>query len=291
MPTSVDIYISSGCGPEAMECVFSPPGGFPRKLGLELGFSPSMPDVDSLVARAANQGIPLLAHNYFCPRDEDLVVNLSDPDPAKRRASLDYTVAMIDYCARNNISAYSIHAGFACSFSTEHFGRSIVSLPPFPLQDAYDFFVSNLRILADHAKMKNVGLLFENNVLTRENLLDGCNRHVLCASGEDILYVLSRLGEDIRLLLDLGHLKVSAATLGLSPLDEFRNLAKFVGLMHIHDNDGREDQHDPVSRKSWFWNMSLPHEIPFTIEQPGVGRDALISQIMLLQEIRRTDAQ
>ena len=291
MSTSADIFISSSCGPEAIDCVFSPPCGAPRKLGLELGCSPSRGDVDSLIARAAKQDIPLLAHNYFYPHNETLVVNLSDPDPVKRRISLDYAVAMIDYCAHNNIAAYSIHAGFACSFSLDHFSRRIALLPPIPLQDAYDFFVANLRILAEQAARHKIALLFENNVLTHENLLEGSNRHLLCVTSEDILYVLNRVGrEDVQVLLDLGHLKVSAATLGLSAMDEARRLARFVGQVHIHDNDGEEDLHGPASRQSWFWRMPLPCGIPFTIEQPDEGRDAIMSQITLLQEMRRTDA-
>jgi len=106
------------------------------------------------------------------------------------------------------------------------------------------------------------------------------------------MYVLTRLGrENVRLLLDLGHLNVSATTLGLSPIEEVNRFVKFVGQVHIHDNDGKTDLHDPASRTSWFWRLLLFKYVPLIIEQPGVGIDIIISQIKLLREMESTYAE
>jgi len=287
-----DIYISTSCNSDVADYLFSSSDEFVEKPGLELGFSLKSKDVDYIVSQASRKGVPLLAHNFFYPQNEELVINLSDPNPVKCRASLDYTIAMVDYCAKNNIAAYSIHSGFACSFSIKDFGQPISSLPSTPLQEAYDVFIHNLRLLIDYATEKKINLLFENNVLTRENLTEGYNRHLLCVTAEDILYVLARLErENIRVLLDLGHLNVSATTLDFSPVKEVSKFAKFVGQVHIHDNDGKTDQHYPTGRTSWFWGLQLLENIPLIIEQPGVGIDMIISQIKLICEMEKTYAE
>ena len=279
-----NIFISSSCGYETVESIIN---NSVDKIGLEFGFSLSAEDTDSMVALAKKKEIPLLAHNYFRPQKGEFVFNLSDPDFENRKASLDYAVAMVDYCAQNHISSYSIHSGFACSFSEKHFGQPLSSLPSSSLQTAYDLFIHNLRLLADYAAKKKVNLLFENNVLTKENISDGQNQYLLCVTAEDILYIFSLLGnENVQLLLDLGHLNVSCSTLGLSPIEEFYKIAYLIGQIHVHDNDGKSDQHNPVGPVSWFWELLLLKNIPLIIEQPKAEIDIIMSQIMLLRELR-----
>ena len=45
----------------------------------------------------------------------------------------------------------------------------------------------------------------------------------------------------LRICLDTGH----AAVLGEQPADSVRTVAPYLAALHVHDNDGRGDRHDP----------------------------------------------
>lgn len=48
---------------------------------------------------------------------------------------------------------------------------------------------------------------------------------------------------DFNLLLDIGHLKVSANSLRLDFMNELRNFWPCSDYLHLSDNDGLSDQH------------------------------------------------
>jgi sugar phosphate isomerase/epimerase len=54
-------------------------------------------------------------------------------------------------------------------------------------------------------------------------------------------------------LLDTGHLNVSARTLGFVREEFVEAIGGYVRAFHVHDNDGRSDQHRPVEDDSWVW--------------------------------------
>ena len=60
-----NIYISSSCGPEVINHFFFDQNNSFINLGLELGFSPTLENIDSIVEKAIFNDVPLLAHNYF----------------------------------------------------------------------------------------------------------------------------------------------------------------------------------------------------------------------------------
>jgi sugar phosphate isomerase/epimerase len=57
--------------------------------------------------------------------------------------------------------------------------------------------------------------------------------------------------EHLGILLDLGHLKVTATTLGFDLTEFITAVAPAIGAFHLHDNDGTKDQHQPVTADSW----------------------------------------
>jgi sugar phosphate isomerase/epimerase len=52
-------------------------------------------------------------------------------------------------------------------------------------------------------------------------------------------------------LLDLGHLNVTATTLHFGHYEFIDAVAPAVAAFHLHDNDGSADQHLPVAGESW----------------------------------------
>jgi sugar phosphate isomerase/epimerase len=101
----------------------------------------------------------------------------------------------------------------------------------------------------------------ENNVLAPFNLVDGVNQSLLGVTAEDLLEILELTGSpQLGLLLDLGHLKVSARALGFSPEKALAAAAHRTEILHLSDNDGTEDKNLPFGPDAWF--MPLLASVP-----------------------------
>jgi sugar phosphate isomerase/epimerase len=285
MCRSYNSYISSCCSPETIKEILDGGVSFVR-CGIELASSSmSVSETADLVSEANRRGLPLLAHNYFHHSEKDFVLNMASPIASERSRSIDYVCAMIDFCADNNIPEYSFHSGFACAFSVEHFGHPLTALPAFDKQSACDAFAGGVRRAAAHARSKSTGLLIENNVLTRDNLSDGKNLHLLCVSSEEIEKFFNQAAcENLGLLLDFGHLKVSCKTLGLSLCAELDALKKRCGQIHLHDNDGFTDQHGALKSESEIFQNPVLIGAKHILEQPKLGVDSAARQLALLNQ-------
>ena len=58
---------------------------------------------------------------------------------------------------------------------------------------------------------------------------------------------------NVGVLLDVGHLKVSAESLGFSADAAVRTMASHIMALHLSDNDGAQDSNQPIREGSWFW--------------------------------------
>ena len=278
MQHSPELYISSSSLPP-WQCALD--AFLQLNCGIELsGSFASKSELLKTVSYARQHSIALLAHNYFYPVADAFVINLADPEPVNRRRSLDYVITAIDFCQEHGIATYSVHSGFACSPDINALGGNFADLPHSSMHSAYTCFQQSLTKACQHALQSKMMVLIENNVLTKSNLSQGVNRHCLCVNSLDILKLLKELAiPNLSLLLDLGHLKISAATLGLSPQAEFHALKSFTGQIHMHDNNGMTDQHLACQTTSWFWRGLQPFAGPLILEQPKADYQALIDQI------------
>jgi sugar phosphate isomerase/epimerase len=86
--------------------------------------------------------------------------------------------------------------------------------------------------------------------------VDGRNELLLLAEPDEFTTFLARLDHhNVGILVDTGHLNVSATTLGFRRAEFIDLLAPFVGGFHVHDNDGSADQHRPVEGGSWVLDV------------------------------------
>lgn len=208
-----------------------------------------------------------LVHNYFPPPDESFVLNLASADRAIRKRSLDLVQRAIELCVELEAPFYSVHAGFITdpyAFSGTHY------LFPAPTgsdarQRAFDRFVSSLLAVDEFAREHQVGLLVENNVCPPD--LGG--KLLLQTPDEFVEFFEVVRSPNLGVLLDFGHLNVSARTLGFNRLDFIDRLAPYVRAFHVHDNDGIDDTHQPPQPRSWIFDVLRRPEfagLPMVVE-------------------------
>jgi sugar phosphate isomerase/epimerase len=255
---------------------------------LELGFGFSSREAHDFCSQeGARDGHSFLIHNYFPPPENPFVLNLASIDRDILDKSLSLCRQAIDIGAELGIPYYSVHSGFSVDPMPERLGNNLIDLPRFNLGDAYGIFLESVDSLADYARARGLRLLLENNVIAEQNTLEGRNELFLMCCLEDFM----RFDQDFRqdnvgFLLDLGHLKVSANSLGYDKFKAIDFIADRVEAFHLHDNNGLDDQHLPFREDAWFFDVLhlFKGKADFIVEGKHLSLPQIKDQTMILVE-------
>jgi sugar phosphate isomerase/epimerase len=251
-----------------------------RQAGLsavELGACRPVQEQGGVLARRLEEEkLELILHNYFPPPAEPFVINLASTDRSIRERSIEHASVALELSARLGAPFYSVHAGFVTD-PTGVGTTSFVLPPPASAREvelAKERFVDALQPLLWQAGKLAVVLIVENNVCSPE--LRG---RVLAADTRGTLAVLDASPSPfLGLLVDLGHLNVSATTLGFDRIEFIDALAQHVREFHLHDNDGATDTHSPAAPGSWTLDVLRRPEFantPLTVESHFANVDDL----------------
>ncbi len=249
-------------------------GGLPDQAKLELGGGIGREDALWLLDQArqtASDGTPgqFLLHNYFPPPEIPFVINLASADQTIRQRTIDFCRASMENCAAIGSPYYSVHAGMAVDPSPDQLGRAIDPANCRKLGEAMELFRDSVRQLVPDAQRLGVRLLLENHVLARFNAPDGINRMLLLCGAEDFeAFDTDFPWDEVGILLDVGHLKVTSTTLGFDAFDAVRVAHERIGAVHLHDNDGVSDLHRAFDGTAWFLPLlaELPQSTDFIVE-------------------------
>jgi len=225
--------------------------------------------------------IRFFVHNYFPAPEEPFVLNLGHPDTRDR--SIEHCKQAIDLCKDFGVTQYSVHGGFAINPRPKDLGQGQKHLVALDFDESRAVFVAAVEEVADHAERNGVELLLENNVAAGFNCPDGINHRYHLTDMEESALLLPLFDHPaIGMMLDTGHLNVSATTLGFEAVDFIERFRSHIGAVQISNNDGLSDQNDPVSEDSWFW----PH-VPWdrvdyvSLEVTGQMPETMLAQIDL----------
>lgn len=107
--------------------------------------------------------------------------------------------------------------------------------------------------------------------------------HVLMAGYEQCENLLKNY-PDLGILLDLGHLKVSANRLGFDRYKFIRLLENNVLAIHIHENNARVDSHEPLKKNSWCLKVTKDFKkVPAVLESTNLTINKLLYNKDLLE--------
>lgn len=252
---------------------------------VELG-NCTLDTLDGLEARLVEQDASYVVHNYFPPPRDPFVLNLASPDEDVRRRSLEHVTAALDLAAAVGSSIYSVHAGFVCDPVGTAGGRFEIPTPSSPdaTPAALDRFTASIESALSHAALRQVRLLVENNVCVPEH-----RGKLLLQSADELETFLARFDSpSLGLLLDTGHLTVTATTLGFDADDFVDRVTPWIGAFHVHDNDGLADRHLPVAADGWTASVLRRPELaglPVTVEARFETPEAVASQVRALRSV------
>lgn len=230
-----------------------------------------------------------LIHNYFPAPQIPFVLNLSSNNKDVLHKSREHCMQAIGMCNELDIPFYSVHCGFCFHARPEDLGKKQVYLARIPFKTAEDIFTESIMILAEEAERCGLGLAIENNVAIPDNIVDSQNELLLGVTSEDLLGLLEKIGkENVSILLDLAHLKISSNSLGFSLDLCVKDVSSHVKAVHLSDNDGYSDTHQPLNDASGnildFLRMLSECEA-YVLEVYQLSADEITSQFNLLMDM------
>jgi sugar phosphate isomerase/epimerase len=222
---------------------------------------------DNSLSQITQTEARFLIHNYFPPPRDAFVLNLASDNNDILRRSLDMVSKAIDFAVHIGAPFYSVHAGFITD--PEFFDGSSFVFPsprsPDQADHAVSRFTNSMKTVVDYAERRGIGIFIENNMCSEQ--LRG---KLLLQTAEEFLSLFSVLqSSHLGLLLDTGHINVSAHTLGFDRMSFIDKMAPFIKAMHIHDNNGIADMHQPIRPDSWVLDILRRPEfgaLPLIIE-------------------------
>jgi sugar phosphate isomerase/epimerase len=232
-----------------------------KENGWGLEFSSGLSYIEQAEKIFLKSKINKLAHNYFPAPKTPFVLNLASSNINIRKKSIDHCKKGLQLAYKSKGPFFSAHAGFCIDPNPQMLGKK------FELDDLLfdkktnrELFLESLHELNAYAKSLGLLFLIENNVIIPSNIING-NNPLFCCQSHEIIQILDEFkGQNIGLLLDTGHLKVSAKTLKLDLIDEFKKLRKFITAFHHSDNDASKDTNNQLDEEYWFFDFLNDHK-------------------------------
>lgn len=193
----------------------------------------------------------LLIHGCFPPLRTWFILNPASQETETLQETRRLILNMIHLAQRWEVPLISLHPGFT-AYPTRPTGkdpgRAVVPYST-ALRTAWESF----RIFIDDSQ-GDVEIIVENLPGEPATMMRG---------PEEIIEFVEGLG--IGLLLDVGHLHVSARRMGFDFAAGVRAVAPYVRELHLHDNDGQADQHLPLGRGTIDFSVLREVRAPYPV--------------------------
>lgn len=191
-------------------------------------------------------------HNYFPPPKKPFVINLASQNKVILNRSINQIKKSIILSKKINGKYFSFHAGFRIDPEVKKIGKNFLKKALYNKKKCESTFLKSTKILYKYAKKHNIKLLIENNVITKKNLNQFKENPLLLTNDKDIKIFFKKIPKDIKLLLDIGHLQVSANTENFNLIRAINNLNMFIGGYHLSNNNSINDQNLYFGKNFWF---------------------------------------
>lgn len=247
---------------------------------IELSAGLYCPDIESKLSTLRDK-CSFALHNYFPVPRESFVLNLASLDETVFKKSYDHVHNAISLANRLGSNYYSFHAGFLLDPKPSELGKKINKQAFYDREKCIERFVTAVNTLAEHAKKMNITLLIENNVCSPRNYENFGNDPFLLSDPEGINEIFEHLSADVKMLIDVAHLKVSARTLKYDAEIFFLGADSFVGGYHLSDNCGTIDSNQEFQEDAYFWEYLKRDLDYYTIEVYNVDNNKLLELLDL----------
>ena len=233
--------------------------------------------------KSIKKSTKFMVHNYFPPSKDPFVLNLASLNKDVATKSYDHVIKAMRWAVELDNPNYSFHAGFLVDPNVKELGKKVKNRKLFNREEALHVFIDRLNMLSIIAGKMGVTLMIENNVLSPGNYNEFSDNPFLMATADECEYVMKQTPDNINLLIDVAHLKVSANTLSLDMEFFLETCSKWIKGYHLSDNNGLRDSNECISENSWFWPFIKKDLNFYTIEVYLDDLSILSQQVNLVQ--------
>jgi len=234
-------------------------------------------------------GCARLPHNYFPAPEEPFLLNLASLNDQLWQRSIDHCRLGLDLASCSGAPFFSAHAGYCGDPSPDDLGNVMTEVHLELRQEYWGRFLDAVKHLGAEAARAKVKFLIENHVVIDENVAAG-DHPFLCATSEEALSLKEEAGPSVGLLLDTGHLKVTANSLGFDRDAFVEEVADVVECIHHSDNDGIRDTNQALSLDYWFLrHMRKFRDVLHILETRPMSLEDISSQRSLLSSAAGLD--
>ncbi len=218
----------------------------------------------------------LQIHNYFPPPKKPFVLNLASMNDDIAKRSMDHVMNTLGACKKLKSNYYSFHAGFLCDIKVDELGKKVDKKKLQNRDKSLDLFISRVLRIAKKAKEYGINLMIENNVLSKNNQKNFDGNPFLMCDAQECEKVINSCPNNVKLLIDVAHLKVSANSLNFDKVEFLNKCNHLAGGYHLSDNDGLSDSNEKFDEKSWFWNHIDKKKDYYSIEVYNISDDEIV---------------
>ena len=233
-----------------------------------------------------NNDISLQVHNYFPPPKDPFVFNLGSLDPEISSKSFNHAINSINLVSSLGGKFYSFHAGFLLDPKVNELGGVIQKKSIYDREDSIKKFIGRINKLSEIASKKNITLLIENNVLSLKNFNKFGQNILLMVDHKESAEIMKQINrENVKMLIDVAHLKVSSNSLNFNPEVFLNHLDEWIAAYHLSENDGTSDDNKKFGKDSWFWPFLKKNLDYYSIEVYNTTIKELIDQKNLAEKM------
>jgi len=207
---------------------------------------------------------------------------LSLADSDKRKEVIEGLKATIDYASDGGIRVLTIHPA---TYNPEKPGYAYFEVLQnyLGVKEAWGVSINLLRYISNYASRRGIILGLENMpyaVLYKNEILKCPHFGIL---RDELLKIVSEVGSSaLKVTFDVGH-----ANTVLQPCDYIRGMVKHVVHIHLHDNDGRYDQHAPLGTGTvnlyFFFKVLKEEDYNESIVVERIVDEALFNDLKILR--------
>ena len=238
-----------------------------------------------ITEKKLHNSLNLQVHNYFPPPRSPFVFNLGSLDEEISKISMNHALNSIELASKLESKYYSFHAGFLLDPQVKELGKKIKKRSTYNREISKNTFIERVNILAKFAETKNITLLIENNVLSSNNFEEFKENILLMVDEPECTEIMNRVRNNVKMLVDVAHLKVSSNSLNFDRISFLKKLDKWIFAYHLSDNDGNSDSNEKIRLDSWFWPYIKNNLDYYSIEVYGEEPEELVKQKELTQRM------
>lgn len=280
------IYVSSACikGNKISEIITKYAENGIRNIELSGGTKYYEGIADDLCRLKEKYDLKYVFHAYFPPPQEDFVINLASCNDMVYERSISHYMSCIEMMKKAGCDVLSLHAGFFVEIKADEIGKALSKTTVYDKERAMKRFCIAYEKIKKECMKNDIRLYLENNVLSAANYETFGGKDLLMMTNFETFIELKQM-LDFELLLDLGHLHVSANTLGLDYEKECRLFAPYVKWLHLSHNNGVADEHRPLGKESpvvEMYQKIFKNDVDITLETTG-ELDEILQSIDVIQ--------